>query len=487
MKALESSDRISTARTSARPGLFKIALREPIDDPRWQLALRIAASPSLGRSRLLANFLLHVIHCQIHDRSDEITEQQIGVRVFGRPEGYDTNEDNIVRSYARNLRKRIEEYFAGEGAEEDLLLEIPRGGYTPIFSRRSSTTIEEIPISPKVHPYPPSPQADVFTNRETPTDEGIKESSQECSPKSLWPNVFAVITARIGGLGHRNSRLFALCAGLLIGVLAASFVPRTLFKRIFASSAEEDSRMLFSELFNDKSNTFIVPSDDGLVIMQRLTERPVPLAKYINGSYRPKVKTSGDSADEEIIKLGSRRYTSVVDLELTSRLVQLSEVIPEHTFIRYARDLRMEDIRNGNAIFIGSVEANPWIELFQPQLPFRFNIHPGDDKASGILNTRPRQREASVYGTAEGNHTYGFIAYVPNLNATGHVLIVAGLNTAGTEAAATFLLNPILMAPTLKRAALRGGGFQPFQVLIGAGNVASNAATPTMVLERIGL
>ncbi len=176
----------------------------------------------------------------------------------------------------------------------------------------------------------------------------------------------------------------------------------------------------------------------------------------------------------------------MVDLELTSRLAQLSEVFPERMFIRYARDLRMEDIRTGNAIFIGSVEANPWIELFQPQLPLRFSIHPGDDKASGILNTHPHRGEATVYGTTEGTHTYGFIAYVPNLNSTGHVLIIAGLNTAGTEAAATFLLNPTLLAPTLKRAKLTGGGFQPFQVLIGAGNIASNAAMPQMILERIG-
>lgn len=120
MKALESSDKISTERVSARPGLFTLALREHTNDPRWQLALRIAAS--LGRSRLMVNFLLYVVDRQIHDRSDEITEPQIGVLIFGRPEGYNTNEDNIVRSYARNLRRRIEEYFATEGGEEDLLL-----------------------------------------------------------------------------------------------------------------------------------------------------------------------------------------------------------------------------------------------------------------------------------------------------------------------------------------------------------------------------
>ncbi|HEY1212370.1 MAG TPA: hypothetical protein VGE93_01935, partial [Bryobacteraceae bacterium] len=74
------------------------------DDPRWQLACRIAASGSLGRSRLLSRFLLFIVDRHIRNRTDEVTEQQIGILVFDRKAGYDSNEDNIVRSYARNLR-----------------------------------------------------------------------------------------------------------------------------------------------------------------------------------------------------------------------------------------------------------------------------------------------------------------------------------------------------------------------------------------------
>ncbi|HEY6848919.1 MAG TPA: hypothetical protein VI320_22300 [Terracidiphilus sp.] len=85
------------------------------DDPRWQLAQRIAASESIGRSRLLADFLLYIVDRHIRNLTDEISEQQIGVLVFGRAEGYDSNEDNIVRGYARNLRKRLDEYFVTEG------------------------------------------------------------------------------------------------------------------------------------------------------------------------------------------------------------------------------------------------------------------------------------------------------------------------------------------------------------------------------------
>src|SRR5580698_596684 len=136
MQILEPSTKIAGGLGFRRSDMRGDGLQANAEDSRWQLARRIAASGSLGRSRLLADFLLYIVDRHIRDRADEITEQQIGVLVFGRAEGYDANDDNIVRSYARNLRKRIDEYFAAEGKAEPLLLEIPRGGYSPTFSLR---------------------------------------------------------------------------------------------------------------------------------------------------------------------------------------------------------------------------------------------------------------------------------------------------------------------------------------------------------------
>jgi hypothetical protein len=47
------------------------------------------------------------------------------------------------------------------------------------------------------------------------------------------------------------------------------------------------------------------------------------------------------------------------------------------------------------------------------------------------MNTHPLSGELNLYGTPEKDHTYGLIAYLPNLTSTGHILIVGGLNTAG--------------------------------------------------------
>src|ERR1700761_9426858 len=104
------------------------------DDPRWQLAKRIAASASFSRSALLTKFLLYVCDRALNGRTDEISEHQIGVHVFGRRPGYSPGEDNIVRNYARQLRQRLDHYFGEEGRAEKLRLRIPRGKYVPLFS-----------------------------------------------------------------------------------------------------------------------------------------------------------------------------------------------------------------------------------------------------------------------------------------------------------------------------------------------------------------
>jgi hypothetical protein len=103
------------------------------DDPRWQLAQRVVDSPQFNKSPRLAKFLLYIVAKSLAGRQSEVTEQQIGVHVFGRPRGYRTVDDNIVRNYARQLRKRLAEHFASGGINDPMRIEIPLGGYLPTF------------------------------------------------------------------------------------------------------------------------------------------------------------------------------------------------------------------------------------------------------------------------------------------------------------------------------------------------------------------
>ena len=105
-------------------------------DPRQALVERLASSTTFEKAHRLREFFLHVCRCAIENRPGEASEQQIGIRVFGRTPGYNANGDNIVRSQARLLRLKLEHHFANEGKDEPLIVSIPKGQYLPVFESR---------------------------------------------------------------------------------------------------------------------------------------------------------------------------------------------------------------------------------------------------------------------------------------------------------------------------------------------------------------
>ena len=114
------------------------------DDECRSLVARILASREFQRASRLRAFLTYVVERKLAGTPEEVTETLIGHRVFGRPATYSPGEDSIVRTEARTLRQRLERYSAGEGAGEPVILEIPRGGYLPVFRPRSESAPEVI-------------------------------------------------------------------------------------------------------------------------------------------------------------------------------------------------------------------------------------------------------------------------------------------------------------------------------------------------------
>src|SRR5215471_5258782 len=101
------------------------AVREQLD--------RVLASPGFGRNERLSRFLRFVVNCHLERRDDELKESLIAVGVFGRKPDYDPKQDSIVRSEAARLRARLIEYYAGEGSGDPIVIELPRGAYTPYW------------------------------------------------------------------------------------------------------------------------------------------------------------------------------------------------------------------------------------------------------------------------------------------------------------------------------------------------------------------
>ncbi len=120
-----------------------------LEDPRWLLVQRVASSQQLKSSSRLRNFLLYVTECAIREAPEEATEQQIGINVFQRLPGYNSSEDSIVRTHARLLRQKLAAYFVDEGSSEEIIIEIPKGHYLPLFRPAGITSVppKEVPAT----------------------------------------------------------------------------------------------------------------------------------------------------------------------------------------------------------------------------------------------------------------------------------------------------------------------------------------------------
>src|SRR5271154_5039423 len=96
-------------------------------DARLDVAQRVASSAVFHRAPRLRELLLYICERAAQNRLADLREQKIGCAVFGRKPDYNPGEDNIVRVEIRQLRKRLEEYFATEGRDDRFVILIPKG------------------------------------------------------------------------------------------------------------------------------------------------------------------------------------------------------------------------------------------------------------------------------------------------------------------------------------------------------------------------
>ena len=114
---------------------------------------RVLASRGFARNERMSRFLRFVVERQLEGRDSELKESLIGIEVFGRRPGFDPQQDSTVRSEAARLRARLAEYYLGEGSGDTLVIELPKGGYTPRF--RQSETVGETASQTSYEPRTP--------------------------------------------------------------------------------------------------------------------------------------------------------------------------------------------------------------------------------------------------------------------------------------------------------------------------------------------
>jgi tetratricopeptide (TPR) repeat protein len=99
---------------------------------------RILASRQFSGSGRLSDLLSFIVDRSLADDTGGLKETVIAVEIFGRDTSFNANADSIVRNAARRLRQKLDDYYTEAGACETIRIEIPKGGYTPVFREVAS-------------------------------------------------------------------------------------------------------------------------------------------------------------------------------------------------------------------------------------------------------------------------------------------------------------------------------------------------------------
>src|SRR5271169_199803 len=98
---------------------------------------KLTKSHSLHSSESLCKLLRYLAEHSLDHPGIALKEYQIATEVLGRPVGFDPQSDSTVRVQAGRLRVKLAEYYAHEGPDDPILVEVPKGSYALTFHLRA--------------------------------------------------------------------------------------------------------------------------------------------------------------------------------------------------------------------------------------------------------------------------------------------------------------------------------------------------------------
>jgi hypothetical protein len=426
----------------------------PDQETCWALLERVAASPQLRRAARLQELLFYIGRRSLKDGSDSVHEQQIGVEVFRRLKGYDTSADNIVRTNVSDLRKRIESYFESDGADEPLIMEIPRGSYIPVFRVRS-----------------PQPK-----NADEPIPFQVPVSGNSAA---------SLAAVRQEARRGRWAVLLRIATSVLIVVLASGFLfywaqYRDLYRSLYAWQYQPSVSGLWMNFLNASPDTDVVLADASFGLLQDLNRKSFPFDDYLDRSYINQLQGQHPSPEMQAILNRVVRWNmgSQDEFKLAQRILAL-DPLGKRIHLYNARNYMPDLTNRDNVILIGGRISNPWDDLFEGRM--NFTVKFDNDGSIEVVNRVPIAGDQSVYSQVNSAQSC-VVAYLPNPGHNGNVLLIEGTGAEATEAAGNFLLSENQLSNFKKT--LHVDRFPYFEVLLKVSSVQGTPLTSTVEASR---
>jgi hypothetical protein len=379
----------------------------------------LVASKELHGADSLNKLLRYLANHALNSPGEPLKEYKIATEVFGRSSDFNPQLDSIIRVQAGRLRSRLARYYETEGANDPIVVELPKGSYVLSFHHRGKGTV-------KVH-----------------GNGSFELAEQEARPTSGKVKI-ALITLSIllAASIVAIARLVTLRKSFdpsLVRNEPAPPVAFQVFWKPFASSPEEP---------------WVVFSNASFV------GRPETGLRY----YDPARDSKASVWDH---------YTGVGEVLAVHDLDQVFGSLRRDLRVKRGSLFTLDEVQNNDLIFVGSPSENLSLMDIPGTKEFVFQrLDSGPRKGDlAIVNVHPENGESKHYlaspSLAPLTEDYAVVALLPGLNPSRSILILAGTTTFGTQGAVDYVCRENSVKELLQRLSVsKPGELKPFESVL---------------------
>jgi len=385
----------------------------------FQQVERLTKSHSLHSSESLCKLLLYLAEHSLDHPGIALKEYQIATEVLGRPAGFDPQSDSTVRVQAGRLRVKLAEYYAHEGIDDPILVDIPKGSYALTFHLRAP--------KPGVQPV----QALIVE----PHERGVQAAP--------------------------SNRGWIIAVGVLAVLLAASFTmsaillsQRTRTQTSAAPAVPAAYQIFWNRFVTGPQQPWVIFSNGSFV------GRPETGMRYFN----PKSDSSSFILDH---------YTGVGEVLAIHQLDRVFYLLNHALRVKRGALFSLDDAKNNDLIFVGSPSENLTLLDIPGTQEFIFQrLDSGPRKGDlAVLNVHPLPGEPKLFLATPANQPtvedYAVISLLPGLDPARSILILAGNSTFGTQAAVEYVCREDSIKELLQRLKVsKESDLKPFEALL---------------------
>jgi hypothetical protein len=379
---------------------------------------KVIKSHSLHSSESLCKLLRYLAEHSLDHPGIALKEYQIATEVLGRPAGFDPQSDSTVRVQAGRLRVKLAEYYAHEGPDDPIVVEIPKGSYALTFHLRSPKLGVQPAAALLFEPAAEKEEAPRFTRG--------------------WVITIAVFSV----------------------VLAVSL---------------SATAILLSQRLRMQAGSQAAPAAYQIFWNRFLTGPQQPWVIFSNGSFVGRPETGmryfNPSSDAQSFILD--HYTGVGEVLAIHELDHVFALLNRPIRVKRGALFSLDDAKNNDLIFVGSPSENLTLLDIPGTQEFVFRrLDSGPRKGDlAVLNVHPQPGEPKAFlGTPANQPTtedYAVVSLLPGLDPSRSILILAGDTTFGTQAAVEYVCREDSVKELLGRLKVsKPGELKPFEALL---------------------